>query len=678
MASSSSALQVGGLVSGLDTNAIIEGLTQIEQTRVDREQSKLEKIEEEKSAFNDLVSRISGLENTAKDLSDSDAFDLFTATSNDDKIATVTGEDGATPGSFDVVVQQLATSQKVASRNFAATNVSLGLTGSYEISRSRASIDSDPSKTSNTIEIKATDALSDIVKKINAAEGTSVKASILTLNDGQNRLVLTAAEQGTDTFQIKELTGDAFSNNTTGLGVLNTQQSIRSEFNFLKEEGLAADASTKFSDLFTTIGGNKLTTGDTITISGSSADGAVTSTDFTIDTATSTIDDLLNTIRTAFGANTNVSLNKSGEIVLGNTGSGTDTMKLSLSYTGLNPDSTMSLGDSKSQNTFRSIINEGSRSFYMLDGMAVSSQSNADNSTIRGATVHLKKADPTQVVKLGLDVDTDGIKKKIQTLIDSYNTVLKFIDEQSKVTVSEAGSEDAKDSKTDKVTKGVLANNSTVTRIKSQLREIMTSQIDMLNNKTQYTSLSRMGITSDKETGLLEIDDKDLTKALENDIDGVKAFFSYSGFSDNPQHEMGRFDKKNTQSGVYVINAATDQIDGSTATRVGDILMSKSGASKGLSLTAAIGSGTGNFTFVRGLGSMLESFISDSKDISNGLFKQTNETYDKRIKEYNERIFTMEDKVDKFKLRLTTQFAALEQSMQRLNSQSAAFSAQIK
>jgi len=676
--STGTGIQVGGLVSGIDTGAIIDSLTSIEQTRVTREQNQKALVEDTQTAFTDLASRVSSLSSVATTLSKAASFALFTATTNDAELATVTGSETGSAGAFDVVVQQLATTEKVASSNFATTNTSLNLTGTFEVSRSAAAIASDPTKKTTTIDIKPTDALKDIVNKINAAEGSAVKASILNSGTGQNRLVLTGVEQGSDAFFLKETAGTALS---AGLALIDPVQSARTEFNFVKATGGAADSTTLFKDLFTSIGGNKLQTGDKISISGQSADGTVATTDFTIDATTSTVGDLLTQIRSVYGANTNVSLNQSGEISLTNTGSGTGAISMTLAYTGLNPTSTMSLGETKAQNQFTSEINEGSRSFYLLDGMAVSSQTNADAKTVVGSTINLIKADPTKTVKLALAVDKTSIKSKIQDLIDQYNSVLSFIAEQSKVVVK-----NTKSTATDTgvQSKGPLANDSTVRQLKQQLTTLMTSPVELLKGKTQYNSLSRIGITTDRTTGLLTVDDTTLNKALDTDIDGVKSLFMASGFSSNPAHEMGRFDDKTTKSGVYDVDPDANTIsktslasDMATALRSDNILMSKEGDSKGLSITAPIGSGTGKFTFVRGIASQLKMFVDNAKDSSKGLFTKAQQSFQSRLSDFDDRIATLTTHVETVRQRLTTQYAALEQSMQKLKTQSSAFTSQI-
>lgn len=679
----SSSMQVGGLVSGLDTNSIIDGLANIEQIKVTRAEAKRDLLASQREAFNELASRVYGLSQKAATLSKASQFDLFTATTNDEDLATVTGGENASSGAFDVVVQQLATTQKASSRSFSAINVSLGLTGTFEVSRTREAVKNDPTKTSTSIEIKAGDALKDIVTKINSADGAGVKASILSLSNGQNRLVLTGVDQGSDGFFLKETAGNALSS-ATGLGILSTQQSVRTEFSLLNSAGGAATGTTLFKDLFTTIGGNKLDNGDKITITGASADGTITARDFVIDPETSTINSLLAEISDAFSPNTQATLNDSGEIVLTNTGSGIGTMSMNLTFVDQGPTvSSMELGGTKQQNVFTNLINQGSKAFYLLDGMAVSSQSNTDKTTVTGASIQLKKADPTKTVKLALDLDKAGIKGKIQALVDEYNSVMNFIEEKSKVSLSEQKST-SKDKQSIQ-SKGPLANDPTVRRLKSQLQSLITAPVKELEGKTQYTSLARIGITTNRQTGMLEVDDEDLTKAMDSDLDGVKSLFIATGFSSNPQHSMGRYDERKTKAGVYEVNADSGLFDsdagtGSTlevANRAGDVLFSKSGDSNGLSITAAIGTGTGTFTFSRGIASQLTQFIANSKDPVNGFFTKADQNYQSRLTDYDKRITKLEDQVSAYRTRLTKEFAALEQSMQKLKSQNSAFLSQL-
>jgi len=71
------ALSIGGLASGLDTNAIIDGLTDIELAKVKRIEDKQKDVEVKLDAFGDLKSRIADFAAKADGLDDLNSFNLF-------------------------------------------------------------------------------------------------------------------------------------------------------------------------------------------------------------------------------------------------------------------------------------------------------------------------------------------------------------------------------------------------------------------------------------------------------------------------------------------------------------------------------------------------------------------------------------------------------------------------
>jgi flagellar hook-associated protein 2 len=660
-------LSVGGLVSGLDTNSIIDGLSNIEQLKVDRIESKKEDLEDKQEAFDELVNRVGSLSTAASSLNKLSSFNLYKATSNDDEIVTVSGTEAATQGVFEIEVLSLATTQKVSSGAFASQVSQLGFSGEIEFSKTAAAIENNPVETTSQISVLSTDSLKDIANKINGADGIGVSASILTLTEGENRLVLTSKDEGSQGFFLNNVVGDVFG--SSGLGILQDTQSTQSEFNFLLEDGGAATETDTFDKLATGIGLNNLTSGDALRISGTRADGsAVASTDWIFDPATDSIRDFLNEIETAFGGTVDANLNDSGEIVMVDNTSGLTEMTLDIELVDDGSGSTLNLGSSVTKNVFQNALSEGKKSFFKIDGLAVSSFGNTEDGIVQGTKINLHKADPGEVVKVSLRQDNDGIVNKIQTFVDEYNSFFKFVDEKTNVEVDEDGE------RTSVSKKGPLAGDSTVRRLKNEIQRLFTSQVQELEGVTQFSSLSRIGITSAKSNGHLEVDKEELVKALESDFDGVRRLFAASGVSDNPEWELGRY-TDDTESGVYSVDADGNTMDGNSAKRIGLTLTSSTGDSKGLSLKAA--SGTGSFTFIRGLASQMEQYYAQANDYVSGLFKDTRESFDRQLREFDKRILDTQDRVDRYKATLTKQFADLEQSVSRLQSQQQSFAAQI-
>jgi flagellar hook-associated protein 2 len=666
-------LSIGGLASGLDTNAIIDGLSDLELVKVRREETKLEAIEDKKEAFNELATRIGTFSSKAATLDDVSNFNLFKATTNEDEIITVEGGEDATPGSFEVEVLSLASSQKVSSAGFSTINTGIGLVGSFEVSKTKDAAKNDPGNPNATIELLAGDSLKDIAAKINAADGIGVSASILTVSDSDNRLILTAKDEGSDSFFLNELTGSVLG--ATGLNVISDTQKVRSENNLLLQSGGPATATTTMAELSTGLGVNNLSNGDAIEITGTDANGgSIGPTDFTFNT-TDTLQDFLSSIETAFSGSVSANLNSSGELILTDLTSGSTEMELNLNFKDNDSSgSTLQLGGSNNINSFANELLAGKKSFFKVDTLSVSSQGNKADNVVQGTKFNLLKAEVGTVAKVTLDRNTKGIIEKVKGFVDEFNSLLKFIDEKTKINFEEP--EEGADGKSTVQSRGALAGDSTVRRIRNELRNLMTEPIADLNSKTQYTSLSRIGITSSTSDGSLKIDDEDLTKAIEEDFDGVRRLFAASGWSDNPAHEIGRFTKE-TKTGTYAVDTAADTVDGNTINRIGDVLTSKSGNSSGLSVKAPASSGSGNFTFVRGLASKIQQFYEQSNDFVDGLFKNTREGFDSRIRSKEERIDRLATQAENYRSRLIKQFADLEQSMSRLQQQSSAFLSQI-
>jgi len=333
----------------------------------------------------------------------------------------------------------------------------------------------------------------------------------------------------------------------------------------------------------------------------------------------------------------------------------------------------LNVGSSKTVNTFNNVLAEGQKAFYLIDGLAMSSQSNTDDSTVRGTKINFHKVSENvgEPTKVSLDRDFKGIEERIKGFIEQYNSVMDFIEEKSRVNVKDK-KEGEKDTKTEIEDKGVFSGDSTVRRLKQEIQILMTSAIPELSDKTQYTSLSRVGITTNSTTGHLEIDSDDLKKALQTDFEGVRSLFVAQGVSDNNLHEMGKY-TDDTVAGSYAFDADNDTIDGVKATRIGQVLISKSGDSNGLSIKAPTGTGVGTLSFTRGLASKLDMLYQQHNDYVDGLFKQTKDSNEKRVRDYEVKIEDLWDKVESFKSRLVKQFSDMEQSMSRLQSQSSSF-----
>lgn len=693
-------LSVGGLASGLDTNSIISGLVAIEQRRVTREETKKSDYELKLTTFNELKTKLEDFYKKAKDLDKATAFDIFKSTSSNEEIATISGETGGTSGNYDVQVKQLASTLKVASKSFLTGTSDAGLAaGGFKLSVSAAALEADPTITEVEVTVAAGDSLKDIANKINRVSGGGAKASVVQFGTSDFRLMMTAVDEGTKGFTIRPVTGTAPAEvadtlAVTGLELVTqaagatTDKSMRTDFNFRLSAGGPATAATAIegSTLFTGIGSSGYAVGSTISWTATDANGVNKDGTYTV-AGGDTMQALLNRLNTVFdngGDEVDVSLNNSGEIVITDKTDGTSNFNMAFTSSVQG-----TLGVEVSRTTFRNVISEGKNAFYLMNDLSVSSQSNKDDDTIAGTVFELKKVS-TEVVKLQLDTDKEGIKKKVQEFLDGYNQIVKFLDEKSKVEIKKnktQGPMGEVDAKGTSIVKGPFAGDSSIIGLKSQLQSMLTTKIEELDtsNLSRYASLASLGITSEQKTGFLIIDAEDFDEALDADMEGVRRLFNTSGYMSNAAHTFGTY-TNDTKTGTYTYNRATSEFDTDMSSTVStmaaatlsgdnDIMNSNEGDSKGMAIKAASGSGT--VTFVRGVAGQFKYFYEKITDYVSGFMTDTAKGIQKRIDDQESRIEQLDKQVTRYKAKLTLQFANLEMTMSKLQSQSGAFQSQI-
>jgi flagellar hook-associated protein 2 len=159
----------GGLASGLDTNAIIDAIVAAERVPVTQAKNRQTTINSALTTVNNVSSKLSSLKSAAQALSTSLGFSSYKSTSSDPAVvATVSGV--ASPGTFDLTVQQLAKEQRTYSNAQASSTDPLNMAGTLELAVGAGAPVS--------LAIGATDSLADVASKINGA-GLRVSASVI-------------------------------------------------------------------------------------------------------------------------------------------------------------------------------------------------------------------------------------------------------------------------------------------------------------------------------------------------------------------------------------------------------------------------------------------------------------------------------------------------------------------
>ncbi len=106
---------VSGLSSGLDTNALVEGLMAAERATIRRLESSKTQENRQLSAWGDIKTRLSAVEAAVAKIQTGGGLSATTAQSSNESVLRVTSQSGALPGSYAFQVDALAAAQQVTS-----------------------------------------------------------------------------------------------------------------------------------------------------------------------------------------------------------------------------------------------------------------------------------------------------------------------------------------------------------------------------------------------------------------------------------------------------------------------------------------------------------------------------------------------------------------------------------
>ncbi len=232
---------VDGLVSGIDTTRVIEGLLSFQRRPITRLESKIEELTGKKAAITTISARLLTLQLKIKSLSRTSTFNAVTTTSSNEAVLTASGTSDLTPGSYLFKVRQLAQSEQYTSLGFSDVSDAVGagtltietgngfvdrkteldlLNGGNGVRRGSIRI-TDRAGNSAVVDLSTAITIDDVVEEINATAGINVSARIAGTGDTNPRegIVLTDGSGGSGNFRVEEVAGG---NTATDLGILNT------------------------------------------------------------------------------------------------------------------------------------------------------------------------------------------------------------------------------------------------------------------------------------------------------------------------------------------------------------------------------------------------------------------------------------------------------------------------
>ncbi|MCE2986129.1 MAG: flagellar filament capping protein FliD, partial [Burkholderiales bacterium] len=258
-----SGLSVPGIGSGLDINSLVERLMTVERQPLTALATKKGMIESKISALGQIRSSLDALKTAAQRMTTQDKLLTLKTTVADTSIATVSTSNSATPASFSLEVEQLASAQKLSSPEFASASSSLGnAAGSVTIefgTYSAGVYTLNPDRAAFTVNVEATKMTPEGIRDAINQANKEVSASLVNSGTGV-MLVLTNAKTGAN--QHMRLTvSDPDGNNTDNAGLsqlaYNPAASVGNGKN-MSERVAAQDARVKIDGISITSRTNTL------------------------------------------------------------------------------------------------------------------------------------------------------------------------------------------------------------------------------------------------------------------------------------------------------------------------------------------------------------------------------------------------------------------------------------
>lgn len=483
-----SAFNVGGMITGLDSNAIIRQLMQIERQPLTRLEARVSTLEKQRDAVRALRTQLLSLRNAAQNFRLGTVFGQYEGKSSNEKVLGVSiSSQSPVIGAYEIEVQQLAsaTVANSGSRMGAAINPDAALNSSginTDISAGTFSINGvsfavDPATqtlneilgqiNSSSAGVTATyDAATDRVHMVNSAAGNTNLINLGASDDTSNFLTVAGvktATQGTDGGGSTEVWS------ARNLG--------------------AVEPGAKISDY--SFGGGAMTAG-TFFVNGVS---------ISVDPTADSLSDVLQRI-TDSDAQVSASYD-----------SATDTIKLVSKTTG-----SRTIGLIEGTSNFLAVTNlatavqtAGKDAQFTVNGGPVQTRnSNEVADAIGGLTLRFLSTGTSTITVSG---DDDSIVEDVQGFIKSFNETVDKIAELS-------GQQ------------GDLRNDGSIRGIEIEVRDIMFSVVSGITG--DYTSLLDIGISTGNSfdvSGIqhLTLDENKFREMLRSDRLNVKDLFSNTG-----------------------------------------------------------------------------------------------------------------------------------------------------
>lgn len=544
-------ISFGGLASGLDSGALIQQLLSLESRPITLLTQQRTKLQSQVGAYQDLNTRLSGLENAAFELTQISNLVGRKATSSDSDTLVATANGNATPGSYQVTVERLASSSRRQTASEVGQGNGIGGISDASGFSSETLSEINTNKRLRTdlgegtffvngqsVLLTTTDTLDDLFGKISTATGGQVTAQLVSdpAKGGQviqlNSTSAITVASGTSNFL------SAFKLDTASYSP-DTDSLVSSDAVNTAQTGVSLDAAE--ANLAQTVGSGQLTiNGTTISYNG----------------AEDSLDSILQRINnaTASGVRASYSSLGGGRVSLASKDNGP--LAIQISDSG-NLAAALGLTAATSQ-----VLGQSAQ--IRVDGGPIQSfnkNTGIQAAGLEGLVLDLRDDNPGDSISITVDADGAKATEKVQNFVTQFNQVIKRINE---LTVF--------DTKTG--TKGLLLGDFTVNNIKDRLYRSVFERVGGLSGANSLGSLSELGLSTGaigSQPGAateLQLDMSKLQAALESNPTRVAQLLgaepTETGGQGIMQNLKGYLDGLSNATGVFAQREkiANSRIDG--------------------------------------------------------------------------------------------------------------------
>ncbi len=535
--------RISGLASGMDIDQMVSQLMKAHRIPLDKLKQKKQLLEWQRDDYRAMNSKILELRNTAFTMKLQSTYLTKKATSSNDSIVTVSANPGANAGNYSIKILNLAQSASVTSGDVVsgagsnqATLGSLGLPADTTLTIGGE-------KGTATIQVKTTDTIDGLVRAVNGKSG--VTGVSLSYDATLDRFFFVSTSTGANAkVDLKMQSTSEGSNQNLLYDVLKLSSAVMAA-----DSGQTVTGTNAFSSGTSSVIDSTLTAAQTLRIS---YDGK--NYDFSI-TKSTTIGNLMDAINSSDLGKAGVSayLDSNGKLAFFNPD---DTKTLAISdITADGTDIVAKLGLTApvtvSNIDYSKIIANGKNAEIEFNNVPGSFASNTF--TINGITftAKSKQAATDTPVNVSVAQDTDAVYNAIKSFVDKYNEVIdavnKEIAEKRYRDFQPLTDEQKKDMKDDeiklweeKARSGMLRNDGILSSALYKFRNSLAQSVSGLPNG-DLKQMAEIGITtgSYEENGKLYINESKLRQALADHPEQVMRLFTATDGDDTKEDGDG-------------------------------------------------------------------------------------------------------------------------------------------